>query len=437
MNPFISSNRALIFSFAKKFVIPFSIIVIILVVLTSHVQGTKEEDNSECLKFDENNEIEKAIDCYKRVQQKYEDPFQSKEEIDTNQEMKQLREYTEARKLGPEYGLKYLESQNTLSSSLWKYKGDLLKEMNRIAEANEAYSLSDQLEGKKSPVTSDLSQITDSNNPTNERDSSKSDTTNQIQRNNNLDNSSYQEKEKSLSENDEGVYQSGNEKQNSNITQHHSSLVDIKTPNKTTLKDSDTPYEIPFKIPEFEYVSYNAYECNQKGVSFFQDGNFSESIESFNEAISIEPNYTTAWKNKALTQNKNENFKDAIYSYQHIIEFIDTEDPAVYNNLGFAYYQSGMESYQTSEKISKMQNAVDNFNEGLKLKNINKNQKEIITHNRDMANKEIPTIIDIILEFINSIFGLILGILILIFGYLLFSATYSYISSEKGKRRRK
>jgi len=405
-----------------------------LVVLTSHAQGSKEEDTFECLKFDENNEIEKAIDCYKRVQQKYEDPFQSKEGIDNNQELKQLREYTEARKLGPEQGLKFLESQKTLSSTLWKYKGDLLTEMNRIAEANEAYSFSEKKEGQKNPEKSELFQTSDLNNPNNEPDSSKPDTTNQIQRNNNLDNLSSQGKEKSFSENYEDVSQSGNEKQNSNNTKYHSSFVDIEIPNKTALENSYNPYEIPFKISEFENVSYQAFGCNQKGVSFFQNRNYSKSIESFDEAIHIEPNYATAWKNKALTQNKNGDFEDAIKSYKHIIEFIDKVDAAVYNNLGFAYYQSGMDSYQ-SERISKMQKGVDNFNKGLEFTK-NKTQIDIITHNKEMADKKIPKISDIIIEFIDTNLSLILGILILIFGFLLFSGTYSYISSEKRKKRR-
>ena len=143
----------------------------------------------------------------------------------------------------------------------------------------------------------------------------------------------------------------------------------------------------------------------------------------------------------AVTQNKKGNFEDAMDSYKFIIKNVDKQDAAVYNNLGYAFYKIGLKENQESDKIENMKTAVYYFDKGLETTK-DKKKIEVIMHNKEIADKKIPKITDIIMEitdmiitFINENLTLIFGIVMFIFGGLLASSVYTYLISERKKRR--
>ncbi len=416
------------------------IITIILVLLPMQVLGSIEEDNFECLKLEEKNEIDKAMECYKNVKKKYANYYQNRETKD-HAYNKLINELYEAKKFGPEYALKILENQDNLTDSLWKYKGDLLKELNRIEEAKEAYKRANQSIDNNTVIPNELDKISDSDVLNNEETPTNTDINIQDQRDRNLDPSSSPIKSEILSKDYKRTEQLDNKIQNAGIKQNRSSLIDPDIPKPTELKESVYSYEIPFEPSDNEYVSKEAYELNQKGVSSYKLGEYTNAIENFKKAIEREPKYATAWKNLAVTQNKKGNFEDAMDSYKFIIKNVDKQDAAVYNNLGYAFYKIGLKENQESDKIENMKTAVYYFDKGLETTK-DKKKIEVIMHNKEIADKKIPKITDIIMEitdmiitFINENLTLIFGIVMFIFGGLLASSVYTYLISERKKRR--
>ena len=229
------------------------IITIILVLLPMQVLGSIEEDNFECLKLEEKNEIDKAMECYKNVKKKYANYYQNRETKD-HAYNKLINELYEAKKFGPEYALKILENQDNLTDSLWKYKGDLLKELNRIEEAKEAYKRANQSIDNNTVIPNELDKISDSDVLNNEETPTNTDINIQDQRDRNLDPSSSPIKSEILSKDYKRTEQLDNKIQNAGIKQNHSSPDDLTFQNLQNLKNQFIVI-IPFEPSDNEYVS--------------------------------------------------------------------------------------------------------------------------------------------------------------------------------------
>ena len=58
----------------------------------------------------------------------------------------------------------------------------------------------------------------------------------------------------------------------------------------------------------------------EKGNSFFFENKFNESIEAFDKAIELNPQYDVAWNNKGLALNKRGEYNLAIKAYDKAIQ---------------------------------------------------------------------------------------------------------------------
>ena len=103
-----------------------------------------------------------------------------------------------------------------------------------------------------------------------------------------------------------------------------------------------------------DYINTPMY-WNQLGNAYNGAGKHEEAIESYKQAISIDPDFVYAHSNLGVAYGKSGKYKEAIKSYQQTIK-IDPDDATAHYNLGCAYYESGkhkeaIESYKQVIKI--------------------------------------------------------------------------------------
>jgi len=91
------------------------------------------------------------------------------------------------------------------------------------------------------------------------------------------------------------------------------------------------------------------------GTAYYQSKNFKESIDYFNNLLSIEPNNFHAYSNMALAQKELNQIDQAIFSFNKSIE-INPKFSHSYNNLGNLYleqlkYKDAIKCYSEAIKI--------------------------------------------------------------------------------------
>jgi len=69
----------------------------------------------------------------------------------------------------------------------------------------------------------------------------------------------------------------------------------------------------------------------------YEQSNYDLAIESYRQAVNINPQYVEAWNNLGLAYTFNEDFKESIECYEEALKF-ELEDPVLYDNIGFSYY---------------------------------------------------------------------------------------------------
>ncbi len=91
------------------------------------------------------------------------------------------------------------------------------------------------------------------------------------------------------------------------------------------------------------------------GVTYYELGMYKEMIESCKQAIKIDPDDASVHNNLGLAYGKSGKYEEAIESYKQALR-IDPDDAKVHNNLGVAYirlnkYKEAIESYKLAIKI--------------------------------------------------------------------------------------
>ena len=104
-----------------------------------------------------------------------------------------------------------------------------------------------------------------------------------------------------------------------------------------------------------EVTQNNYIVHNNLGVAYDKLGRYQEAIESYKQAIRIEPDYADAHNNLGITYGKLGRWQDAIESYKQAIR-IEPDYAEAHYNLGFAYdelglYQDAIESYKQAIRI--------------------------------------------------------------------------------------
>lgn len=114
---------------------------------------------------------------------------------------------------------------------------------------------------------------------------------------------------------------------------------------------------------------------NNMGLTHLQMNNIEDAISSFNNATSLMPNFFGAYYNKAIALNLKGEVEGAIECYEKVIT-IKPNYAEAYNNLGtilmkLGRYKSAQENYQKSVEIRP--NFIEAYNNlGVLLKNLNK-----------------------------------------------------------------
>ena len=78
----------------------------------------------------------------------------------------------------------------------------------------------------------------------------------------------------------------------------------------------------------------------EKGNAFFFENKFNESIEAFDEAIELNPQYNVAWNNKGIALYKRGEYNLAIKAYDRAIQ-IDPRYVEAWINKGVAFRNLG------------------------------------------------------------------------------------------------
>ncbi len=89
-----------------------------------------------------------------------------------------------------------------------------------------------------------------------------------------------------------------------------------------------------------EQKALEAWELNNKGVSFYHINAFSQAIESLDKALRMNPQFKEAWTNKGNVHLKNRHYSEALNCCLKAIE-IDSECEFAWNNAGICLASLG------------------------------------------------------------------------------------------------
>lgn len=96
-----------------------------------------------------------------------------------------------------------------------------------------------------------------------------------------------------------------------------------------------SPETAPLSTRQDADIWYNS------GIALQDQGKNTEAIESYDNAIEIDPKYVGAWHMRGLAFSKLGNFGEAIKSYDKAIE-ISARYPDIWQDRGFALYELGL-----------------------------------------------------------------------------------------------
>jgi len=82
-----------------------------------------------------------------------------------------------------------------------------------------------------------------------------------------------------------------------------------------------------FVLINYTYAQ-NAGNHNMQGVSHYNNGDFNKAIEEFTEAIKIDPNYATAYRNRGITYKRINDYINANSDFTQVIRI----NPSVPDN---------------------------------------------------------------------------------------------------------
>ncbi|MEC9309131.1 MAG: tetratricopeptide repeat protein, partial [Chloroflexota bacterium] len=92
-----------------------------------------------------------------------------------------------------------------------------------------------------------------------------------------------------------------------------------------------------------------------RGNAFYDLREYQQAIDNYNQAITLDPDYSDAYKNRGATYSVLQEYGQAIDNYNHAISF-DSSDPMTYFNRGNAFYD-----------LREYQQAIDNYNQVISI----------------------------------------------------------------------
>ena len=106
---------------------------------------------------------------------------------------------------------------------------------------------------------------------------------------------------------------------------------------------------------KLENDSRDAQNYFYRGLIYYEREDFKNAEEDFEKALEINPNFTEARYNLALTQAKNGNFKDAIKSYDKFLKIETNNTYALFNRgnlkLNLKKYSDAIKDFEDALKL--------------------------------------------------------------------------------------
>jgi len=87
------------------------------------------------------------------------------------------------------------------------------------------------------------------------------------------------------------------------------------------------------------------------GLAYYNSGKYEEKIESYKQAIRIDPDYADAHYNLGNAYGRSGKYEEAIESYRQALR-IDPDDARAHYNLGYVYGESGKYQEPSYKKLS-------------------------------------------------------------------------------------
>ena len=97
----------------------------------------------------------------------------------------------------------------------------------------------------------------------------------------------------------------------------------------------------------------SATDWYEKGVKFYESGNYKEALNAFNKAIQLNPQYAAAYNNRGVAYGKLGNYQQAINDYNKAIQ-LNPQYAIAYYNRGNVYHKLG--NYQ--QAINDLNNTI-------------------------------------------------------------------------------
>jgi len=103
-------------------------------------------------------------------------------------------------------------------------------------------------------------------------------------------------------------------------------------------------------------------EYFNRGLASYSQGDLSQAISNYTEAIGVNPRYAGAYHNRGIIYFQQRNFIQAISDFNKAIE-IDPKNALFYNNRGLAYYNRG-KFYGSQDNFTK---AISDFTKAIAI----------------------------------------------------------------------
>ena len=140
-------------------------------------------------------------------------------------------------------------------------------------------------------------------------------------------------------------------------------------------KNSFTLFSHAIEVTQNNYIAYN-----NLGAAYNSLGRYQDAMESYKQAIKIEPDYTKAYINLGAAYNSLGRYRDAVETYKQVLR-ISPDYADAYINLGvtcykLGRYQDAIESYKRAIKI-KPDDALAHYNLGVACNSLGRYQDAI------------------------------------------------------------
>lgn len=127
-----------------------------------------------------------------------------------------------------------------------------------------------------------------------------------------------------------------------------------KVGNYWELKDEDNPLGIHRRIQIFDKNGLIAAIYNNRGLAYYDLGQYTQAISDYTKAIELNPKDAVAYNSRGITYKKLGQYTQAISDYTKAIE-LNSKYAMAYNNRGNAYYYLG----QYTQAISDFTKAIE------------------------------------------------------------------------------